>query len=187
MSFFPVFLAQIVRQILQCDDQIVSPTVSAFRVSTEYLAIISYLVIIQSSGDLRFISLALSSFWAGIKQETKTTDTKQKKTDKKNRKNRRKQIKRIAILTYGATFWSSRLQLQKYKTMLNRAQRKPLLSMTGAMRTTSTEKLILLTGLREKRGVASSFTNQKFLNQFLKTLQQQLRNNNIYDSTRSLH
>ena len=53
----------------------------------------------------------------------------------------------VANVTYAAEFWSDVLQYSKYRTMLNRAQRMPLLAITRAYRTTSYEKLFKITGV----------------------------------------
>ena len=53
----------------------------------------------------------------------------------------------VANVTYAAELWSGVLKINRYRTMLNRAQRKPLLAITRAYKSTSYEKLFLVTGL----------------------------------------
>ena len=53
----------------------------------------------------------------------------------------------VANVTYAGEFWSDVLQYGKYRRMINMAQRPSLLAITRAFRTTSYEKLYLVTGV----------------------------------------
>ncbi|XP_072395087.1 uncharacterized protein [Diabrotica undecimpunctata] len=51
-----------------------------------------------------------------------------------------------STLLYGAPIWADVLNYKKYKDMITRAQRKPLLKVTSAYRTTSTMALQVIAG-----------------------------------------
>lgn len=53
----------------------------------------------------------------------------------------------LKTVDYGGEFWCSALEFKKYREPLNRVQRRVLLSMTGAFKTTSYEKQYITTGL----------------------------------------
>ena len=53
----------------------------------------------------------------------------------------------LKTVDYGGEFWYSALEIKKYRESLNRVQRRVLISMTGAFKTTSYEKLFLATNL----------------------------------------
>ena len=53
----------------------------------------------------------------------------------------------LKMVDYGGEFWYSALEIKKYRESLNRVQRRVLISMTGAFKTTSYEKLSLATNL----------------------------------------